>query len=79
MTLSETDKVQFSEWFEQEGRKVFKKVLEAKILELGLNALNSRTEVHTAELRGQMQGIDWMYKQMKQNHSEVEGLENKKK
>lgn len=79
MTLSEQEKVQLAELFEQPGARVLKKVLEAKIIELGLLALNSRTEVYTAEQRGFSQGLEWVWKDWKGTHSAVYKLEEKAK
>lgn len=77
MTLSSAEKVQLSELYEQPGMKVLKAVLEAKILELGLNALNSHTVEYTAEQRGWSQALDWVYRDLKKTHAEVNKLENK--
>lgn len=77
MTLSSEEKVHLSELFEMQGMKVLKKVIEAKILELGLNALNGRTLEYVAEQRGWSQALDWVYASTKKVHSEVNKLENK--
>lgn len=77
MTLSSEEKVHLSEMFEMQGMKVLKRVIEAKILELGLNALQSRDQLYTAEQRGWSQALDWVYASTKKVHSEVNKLENK--
>lgn len=77
MTLQPAQKVQLSELYDSEAYKVLKQVLEAKIIELGLAALNSRTEVYTAEQRGFSQGLDWVHGSLKKIHAEVNKLEAK--
>lgn len=78
MTLSKEEEVQLSEVFQMQGWKVLKKVFEAKIIELGLNSLNSRTEVYTAEQRGFAQALYWVQREMKDNNKQAVKIEEVK-
>lgn len=75
MTLSKDEEVQLSELYQAVGWKVLKKVLEAKIVEFGLKALNSRTEAYTAELRGFTQALYWLQREMKENNKQTTKIE----
>lgn len=76
MTLSKNEQVQLSELYQGPGYPVLKKVFEAKIIDLGLDAINSRTVEFTAELRGQKIAIEWIHKFIKENEKQRNNAQN---
>lgn len=72
MTLTNEEEILLAEMYRTEGYKVFKKMLEAKTVELGKNALSSHTLEYTAEQRGFQQCIQWLHGQVKGASSKVQ-------
>lgn len=77
MTLNKEQKVQLSELYQMPGFRVLEEVIKAVQIEKGQQALNSRTEAYTAELRGFAAGTKWVYTEVRDIFQAENKLDNK--